>query len=219
MTIRGDMAITRGFAGRGSTARDPRLPPGQYDAGDSWPVPHAEVTPSIELRGWACTVDGLVKTPTTWTWSEIRELPASRHEGAIHCITTWSEFGMTFDGVSVDTLLARPGPTAGAPPVLLEEREMGIRTDAAGRRPARLLGAQRIPRPGRPWLEQRYQGDLRWRRTTATGPDDYAYLYAVDVGRDGGAVTADAAHIVSDETNGNQTNPAADLRISTAHVD
>jgi hypothetical protein len=72
---------------------------------------------------------------------------------------------------------------------------------------------------GDPWLEQRYQGDLRQRRTTATGPDDYAYLYAVDVGRDGGAVTADAAHIVSDEMNGNQADPAADLRISTAHVD
>ena len=55
-------------------------------------------------------MDGLVKTPTTWTWEEIRALPASRYEGAIHCVTLWSKFGMTFDGVSVDTLLALAGP-------------------------------------------------------------------------------------------------------------
>ena len=30
--------FTRGFTGRGKAARDPRLPPGQYDAGDQWPI-------------------------------------------------------------------------------------------------------------------------------------------------------------------------------------
>ena len=41
-------------------------------------------------------------------------LAPSRYAGDIHCVTTWSKLGMTFDGVSVDTLLAaaRPQPSA-----------------------------------------------------------------------------------------------------------
>jgi DMSO/TMAO reductase YedYZ molybdopterin-dependent catalytic subunit len=103
------MPITRGFVGRGRSGRDARLPPGQYDAGDDWPVLHVEATPSVATDSWRFTVDGLVDTPTTWTWDEIRALPADRYEGDIHCVTTWSKFDMTFDGVSVDTLLQAAG--------------------------------------------------------------------------------------------------------------
>ncbi|GAA1229412.1 molybdopterin-dependent oxidoreductase [Pseudonocardia alaniniphila] len=104
------MPITRGFARRDAAARDPRLPPGQYDAGDWWPVLHAEATPSLCTDKWTFTVDGLVTAPTTWSWEEIRAFPGSRYEGAIHCVTAWSKFGMRFDGVSVDTLLDAAGP-------------------------------------------------------------------------------------------------------------
>jgi DMSO/TMAO reductase YedYZ molybdopterin-dependent catalytic subunit len=103
------MPVTRGFT-HDPVARDPRLPPGQYDAGDEWPVLHAEATPSIRTDGWTFTVDGLVTTPTTWTWDEIHALPDSSYEGAIHCVTTWSKFDMAFDGVSVDALLKAAGP-------------------------------------------------------------------------------------------------------------
>ncbi|MEV6900034.1 sulfite oxidase-like oxidoreductase [Amycolatopsis sp. NPDC051372] len=99
------MVTTRGFVGRQRSNRDPRLPPGQYDAGDEWPVLHAEATPSIDTANWTFTIDGLVDTPTSWTWDEIHALEPDRYEGAIHCVTTWSKFGMTFDGVSIDTLL------------------------------------------------------------------------------------------------------------------
>ncbi|HEY1702349.1 MAG TPA: molybdopterin-dependent oxidoreductase [Trebonia sp.] len=110
------MAITRGFSGR--RARDPRLPPGQYDAGDQWPVLHAEPTPSIDIASWTFTVDGLVDRPMTWTWGQIHALPHGQYEGAIHCVTAWSKFGMRFTGVSVDTLLAQAAPTADAAYVL-----------------------------------------------------------------------------------------------------
>ena len=106
--------ITRGFRGRGREARDPRLPPGQYDTGSTWPVLTAEVTPRLATDEWRFTVDGLVANPTTWTWEEIHALPASVYEGDIHCVTTWSKLAMTFAGVSVDALLevARPDPSA-----------------------------------------------------------------------------------------------------------
>lgn len=104
------MALTRGFVGRHRRPDDDRrLPPGQHDAGDGWPVLSAEPTPSIDVSGWSFTVDGLVDTPTTWSWEEIRALPADSYLGAIHCVTTWSKFDMKFDGVSVDTLLEAAG--------------------------------------------------------------------------------------------------------------
>jgi DMSO/TMAO reductase YedYZ molybdopterin-dependent catalytic subunit len=106
------MAFTRGFSGR--RARDPRLPPGQYDAGQDWPVLNAEATPSIDVGRWTFTVDGLVDRVTTWTWEQVHALPPARYAGAIHCVTTWSKFDMTFTGVSVDTLLAAAGPADNA---------------------------------------------------------------------------------------------------------
>jgi DMSO/TMAO reductase YedYZ molybdopterin-dependent catalytic subunit len=100
---------TRGFFGR-TRARDPRLPPGQYDAGDQWPVLNAEVTPHLDTATWTFRVEGLVERPTTWSWDELHALAPSTYEGAIHCVTTWSKFDMTFRGVSVDTLLEIAGP-------------------------------------------------------------------------------------------------------------
>jgi|SRR5579872_2306915 len=100
--------ITRGFSGRGR-ARDPRLPPGQYDAGDDWPVLSAELTPSLDTAGWTFRLEGAVERPTTWTWEELTGLPLDRFDGDIHCVTTWSKLGVHFTGVSVEALLAVTG--------------------------------------------------------------------------------------------------------------
>jgi DMSO/TMAO reductase YedYZ molybdopterin-dependent catalytic subunit len=110
--------FTRGFRGRGQEARDPRLPPGQYDTGRQWPVLSAEVTPKLAPADWTFTVEGLVEQPTTWTWDEMHALPPSTYRGDIHCVTTWSKLGMEFEGVSVDTLLAAARPLADATHVL-----------------------------------------------------------------------------------------------------
>jgi DMSO/TMAO reductase YedYZ molybdopterin-dependent catalytic subunit len=106
--------VTRGFTGRGRSAPDGRLPPGQYDTGSTWPVLTAEATPKLDPATWWFAVEGLVEQPTRWSWDEIHQLPSSTYQGAIHCVTTWSKFGMTFTGVSVDALLAvaRPLPEA-----------------------------------------------------------------------------------------------------------
>lgn len=108
------MKFTRGFAGRGKAERDPRLPPGQYDTGSGWPVLTAEVTPKLDTSLWTFGIEGLVETPTTWTWDEIHTLPPSTYQGDIHCVTTWSKLAMQWSGVSIDTLLdvARPLPSA-----------------------------------------------------------------------------------------------------------
>ena len=109
--------FTRGFSSRGK-ARDLRLPPGQYDTGSNWPVLSAEVTPKPDLASWTFTLEGEVEQPTTWTWDEMHALPPSTYAGDIHCVTTWSMLGVTFGGVSIDTLLAAARPKATATHVL-----------------------------------------------------------------------------------------------------
>src|SRR2546423_1269183 len=109
--------FTRGFKSR-SRNRDPRLPPGQYDTGNRWPVLTAEPTPKLSTDEWTFAVDGLVARPTTWTWDQIHALPPATYSGDIHCVTTWSKLGMTFTGVSVDILLDAAGPNANATDVL-----------------------------------------------------------------------------------------------------
>ena len=111
------MSVTRGFTGR-RRERDPRLPPGQYDAGDDWPVLTAEVTPNLRPEAWSLTVDGLVEAVSRWTWDEAHALPQSEYRGDIHCVTTWSKLGTVFGGVSVDEFLDRAGPRPEAAYVL-----------------------------------------------------------------------------------------------------
>ncbi|RII14214.1 TMAO/DMSO reductase [Streptomyces sp. YIM 130001] len=109
MTVR----ATRGFVGR-PRVHNPGLPPGQYDAGDDWPILSAEVTPQLDAQDWSFRIDGLVDEPRTWTWPEVRQLPTTRYEGDIHCVTTWSKFGVRFGGVPLDTFLDAVRPDASA---------------------------------------------------------------------------------------------------------
>jgi DMSO/TMAO reductase YedYZ molybdopterin-dependent catalytic subunit len=112
------MAITRGFTGRRRQAeRDPRLPPGQYDVGKSWPVLTAEATPRVDAERWSLTIDGLVAHPTSWSLAELKALAGAAddtYRGDIHCVTTWSKLDTSFTGISLDTLLgiAQPLPEA-----------------------------------------------------------------------------------------------------------
>ncbi|MDF3301376.1 sulfite oxidase-like oxidoreductase [Streptomyces tropicalis] len=107
------MNVTRGFTGRPSMD-GPGLPPGQYDAGDAWPVLSAEVTPGIAPADWTFRVDGLVAEPGTWDWEQVGRLPQSEYAGDIHCVTGWSRFGTRFSGVSLDVFLDAVRPDAAA---------------------------------------------------------------------------------------------------------
>jgi len=114
-----DRPVTRGFFGRRSQReRDPRLPPGQYDVGSSFPVLTAEVTPRLDVATWTFRVEGLAAATRTWSWTEIHALPRSTYTGDIHCVTTWSKLGTSFTGVQVDDLLAEAPPLPEATHIL-----------------------------------------------------------------------------------------------------
>ena len=91
------------------------LPPGQYLT-EKWPVLHAgdEATYPADLAGWDFTVSGEVDTPLTLTWEQLGELPRVEVTQDIHCVTRWSRFDASFEGIPWSALreLAGPRPTA-----------------------------------------------------------------------------------------------------------
>jgi DMSO/TMAO reductase YedYZ molybdopterin-dependent catalytic subunit len=100
--------VSRGFVGRrdmeGGREGADRLPPGQYVTRD-FPVLSAGPTPRIALESWTFTIEGLVREPVTWTWEQFQALPRRAWTVDISCVTKWTKFDTTWEGVSVDTLL------------------------------------------------------------------------------------------------------------------
>jgi DMSO/TMAO reductase YedYZ molybdopterin-dependent catalytic subunit len=97
--------ITRGFLGRRRSGPEGRLPPGQYDVGNGFPVLSAGPTPHTSPDRWSFTVRGEVDEVLTWSWAQFHALPRERVTVDIHCVTSWSKFDTRWEGVSVDTLL------------------------------------------------------------------------------------------------------------------
>jgi DMSO/TMAO reductase YedYZ molybdopterin-dependent catalytic subunit len=89
-----------------SPEQEPRLPPGQVRT-DKWPVLHYGSVPRIDLSAWDFRVHGLVEQPMRWTWDEFRALPQVRVRSDIHCVTRWSRFDNTWQGVAFDEIMRR----------------------------------------------------------------------------------------------------------------
>jgi DMSO/TMAO reductase YedYZ molybdopterin-dependent catalytic subunit len=96
--------ISRGFAGR-HRATNVKLPPGQYLTTD-FPVLSAGPTPHVSLDQWEFTIDDGSAASLKWNWKSFRDLPTETFSADLHCITRWSKLGTTWEGVSLDTLLA-----------------------------------------------------------------------------------------------------------------
>src|SRR4029077_11679655 len=73
--------------------------------GEQAPAPEA-----LDLAGWRLTVDGLMERPLTFTYAEILALPQGELVADIHCVTSWSHFGMRLQGVPLAVVLGRAVP-------------------------------------------------------------------------------------------------------------
>ena len=100
--------ISRGFHGRRreTVADTGRVPPGQYVTTD-FPVLSAGPTPHTPLETWTFSIKQAGVTAKSWTWQEIRSLPAEDVTVDIHCVTKWSKLDTRWQAVSIDTLLAQ----------------------------------------------------------------------------------------------------------------
>jgi DMSO/TMAO reductase YedYZ molybdopterin-dependent catalytic subunit len=81
---------------------------------DKWPVLQYGSVPRIDLATWDLRVDGLVEEPQRWTWEQFRALPRVQVVSDIHCVTRWSRFDNTWEGVSIREVLRRARPRADA---------------------------------------------------------------------------------------------------------
>jgi DMSO/TMAO reductase YedYZ molybdopterin-dependent catalytic subunit len=91
-----------------------RLPPGQYLT-EKWPVLHAgSVARYDDLSTWTLRISGEVENEVELTWEQFSELPRSTNVQDIHCVTRWSKFDTSFDGVHWRELakLVQPKPAA-----------------------------------------------------------------------------------------------------------
>lgn len=95
-----------------SPRQEPRLPPGQIVT-EKWPVLHHGTVPAIDLARWDFVVDGLVARPQRWTWDEFQRLPRTQVHSDIHCVTRWSRYDNTWEGVPLREVLALAAPEPG----------------------------------------------------------------------------------------------------------
>src|SRR6185369_9371481 len=96
--------ISTGFGGRRRSSR-PDLPPGQYLTKD-FPVLSAGPTPRIALDRWQFTIDDGRNVLKRWDWKSFRELPTETITVDLHCVTRWSKLNTSWEGVSLDILIA-----------------------------------------------------------------------------------------------------------------
>lgn len=101
--------VTRGFLGRHlDTDEAARLPPGQHLTRD-FPVLSAGPTPRVSTQSWTFTLKHGPRPIARWTWDEFNALPQTKLTRDIHCVTTWSKFDTSWEGVLVDDLLEAAG--------------------------------------------------------------------------------------------------------------
>jgi len=105
--------VSRGFRGRRreEAAATGRVPPGQYVT-DDFPVLSAGPTPHTPTDEWTFSIRRARDVVKSWTWPEMRALPAETVTADIHCVTRWSKLDTQWDAVSIDTLLEQAGTEA-----------------------------------------------------------------------------------------------------------
>jgi len=84
--------------------REGRLPPGQ-SLTQRFPVLHYGPVPRFNPATWDLRVFGEVEQETVWNWDQFQKLPRTQLKMDIHCVTRWSKFDTTWEGVSVRALI------------------------------------------------------------------------------------------------------------------
>lgn len=99
---------------RSATARSAdRLPPGQRLV-HNFPVLDLGIRPEVSLDQWQLKIHGLVENPVTLNWKQFLNVPQFKDVSDFHCVTTWSQYDMEWEGVAFFTIadLVKPKPSA-----------------------------------------------------------------------------------------------------------
>ena len=108
----------RFLTGKVARPGEQRLPPGQHLTKD-WPVLDLGTVPKTPLDHWKLDVYGEVDDRLTLDWAAFSKLPQSQFVTDIHCVTTWSRYDNTWQGVATRDLLDLVQPNEAARFVML----------------------------------------------------------------------------------------------------
>ncbi len=75
-----------------------KLPPGQFET-KKWPVLHEGDVYQFDPQTWRFRLFGEIEEPITLTYEEVMALPKVQVTVDMHCVTTWSKFGTSFEGI------------------------------------------------------------------------------------------------------------------------
>ncbi|HMN63148.1 MAG TPA: molybdopterin-dependent oxidoreductase [Anaerolinea sp.] len=81
-----------------------RLPPGQ-SLTNRFPVLHYGPIPRFDPKTWDFRVWGEVEKEFRLSWDEFNQLPRTKINLDLHCVTAWSKFDTLWEGVTVRTLI------------------------------------------------------------------------------------------------------------------
>lgn len=107
--------------------RKERVPPGQVVT-QGWPVLHAGSIPNISKERWSLRIHGEVEKELILSYDELLKFPHTIQTNDIHCVTTWSKLGMTWEGIKFKDLMQISQPTERANFVVFEA-EQGFTTN------------------------------------------------------------------------------------------
>lgn len=90
-----------------------RLPPGQREV-HNFPVLDLGIQPDVPIDKWELEIHGKVENPVVLDWKQFKALPQFADMSDFHCVTTWSQYDMAWEGVAFFTIAEFVKPTSEA---------------------------------------------------------------------------------------------------------
>lgn len=84
--------------------------------------------PKLNDGNWSFTIDGLVEKQSTYNWEQFLQLKRDVQVSDFHCITGWSVYSVTWEGIPLRTFLQKAGVKKEAKYVKLYSAD-GLYTD------------------------------------------------------------------------------------------
>lgn len=84
--------------------------------------------PSFSNENWSFTIDGLVSNKFKWSWEDFLKLERTVQVSDFHCVTGWSVYKNTWEGIPLRVLLKKAGVKPGAQTVKFYSGD-GVYTD------------------------------------------------------------------------------------------
>ncbi|MHA7966312.1 molybdopterin-dependent oxidoreductase [Paenibacillus sp. CAU 1782] len=85
------------------------LPPTGGGAKGNFRVYTVTPIPKFDNSNWSFTIDGLVDQPMKWNWEQFVGLKRTVQVSDFHCVTGWSVYNNTWEGIKLKELLKSAG--------------------------------------------------------------------------------------------------------------